>query len=139
MVAVNMSVLPIPFGISLMLVAANHWNPVLIALVGSLGASIGEFTSYFFGYLGKRFSIDENLMGYRLIRGWIGKYGIWAIALLSFQPIFPFEIGGFIAGLAKMPVQKFFPAIWLGKFPKYLILIFLGRAILRILHLPQIN
>jgi uncharacterized membrane protein YdjX (TVP38/TMEM64 family) len=139
MVAVNISVLPLPFGISLMMVAANHWNPFLVALVGSLGASVGEFTSYFFGYLGKKFSIDDNMIGYKLIRGWIVKHGFWTIALLSLQPLFPFEIGGFIAGLAKMPIHKFFPAIWLGKFPKYLILVFLGGAVLRILHLPQIR
>ena len=136
---VNLSILPLPFGISVMLIAAAHWNPILVALAGSLGASVGEFSSYFFGYLGKRFSIDENMIGYKLIHGWIDRWGFWAIALLSFQPILPFEIGGFIAGLAKMPIHKFFPAICLGKFPKYLILIYLGGAVFRILHLPQVT
>jgi uncharacterized membrane protein YdjX (TVP38/TMEM64 family) len=139
MIAVNLSVLPLPFGISLMLVASSHWNPFLVALVGSLGASIGEFSSYFFGYLGKKVSIDENMIGYKLIHSWIMKHGFWTIAVLSFQPILPFEIGGFIAGLAKMPIHKFFPAIWVGKFPKYLLLIFLGNAILHVLHLPEIK
>jgi uncharacterized membrane protein YdjX (TVP38/TMEM64 family) len=131
---VNLSVLPLPFGVSVMLVAAEHWNPVLVALFGSLGASLGEFSSYFFGYLGKRISIEENTPGYKTMRGWITKYGIWAIALLSFQPVLPFEIGGFIAGVARMPIRLFFPAIWLGKFPKYLLLVYLGAGLMRHIH-----
>ena len=136
---INLSVLPLPFGISIMLVAAAHWNPILVALFGSLGASLGEFSGYFFGYLGKRISINENTTGYKLVQAWIRKYGMWAIALLSFQPVLPFEVGGFIAGLARMPIHQFLPAIWIGKFPKYLILIYLGSTILHFFHLPHIS
>ena len=136
---VNLSVLPLPFGVSIMVVAAAHWNPVLVALFGSLGASLGEFSSYFFGYLGERISINENTPGYKLVQTWIRKYGIWAIALLSFQPVLPFEVGGFIAGVAKMPIRLFLPAIWIGKFPKYLILIYLGSTIMHFSHLFHIS
>jgi len=131
---VNLSVLPLPFGVSIMLAAAAHWNPILVALFGSLGACLGEFSGYFFGYLGKRISIDENMLGYKMVHGWIIKYGMWAIAFISFQPIIPFEIGGFIAGVAKMPVHRFLPALWIGKFPKYLILIYLGNTLMH--HIP---
>ena len=134
---VNVSVLPVPFGISIMLVAAAHWNPILVALFGSLGASLGEFSSYFFGYLGKRISIDENMLGYKMIHRWIMKYGMWAIAFISFQPVIPFEIGGFIAGVAKMPIRQFLPALWIGKFPKYLILIYLGNMLMH--HIPLLQ
>ena len=98
LLAVNLSILPLPFGVSIMLAAATQWNPALIALAGSLGASLGEFSGYFFGYLGKKISIDENTPGYKLIHNWILRYGMWAIALLSFQPILPFEVGSFHRG-----------------------------------------
>src|SRR5512136_2124426 len=58
---INVSAIPLPFGVALIIVASQHWNPVLVALCGSLGASLGEFSSYFFGYLGKRISISDNL------------------------------------------------------------------------------
>ena len=134
LVVVNVSGLPLPFGVSLMLVASQHWHPALVALAGSLGSSLGEFSTYFFGWVGERLSINESTPGYKLVQSWIRKYGMWAIALLSFQPVIPFELGGFIAGLAKMPVAQFLPAIWIGKFPKYLLLIYLGDAVLR--HTP---
>jgi membrane protein YqaA with SNARE-associated domain len=130
--AVNLTLLPLPFGISIMLVAAEYWNPVLVGLAGSLGASLGEFSGYFFGFLGKKFSIDENTAGYKLVHDWVCKYGMWAIAFISFQPVIPFDIGGFVAGITRMPLVKFLPAVWIGKFPKYLIFIFLGDTLTRV-------
>ena len=128
----NVSFFPLPFGVALMLVAAAHWNPVLVALAGSVGASIGESSGYFFGVLGKKIAINEKTPGYQMVHNWIDRYGMWAIAFISFQPILPFELGGFIAGVAHMPFKKFLPAIMIGKFPKYLILVFAGNYIIHI-------
>ena len=131
--AVNISLVPLPFGISIMVAASAHWNLVLVALVGSAGASLGEFSGYFFGYIGKRVAVKDDDPGYQMMHRWIKKYGLWAIALLSFQPILPFEVGGFIAGIARMPIARFIFAIWLGKFPKYLLLIMLGNKLVQFL------
>jgi uncharacterized membrane protein YdjX (TVP38/TMEM64 family) len=130
---VNLSVVPLPFAISLMIAASMRWNPVLVALSGSLGASLGEFSSYMLGYFGTRVAIHQEVVGYKLVQRWIHRWGIWAIALLSFQPILPFEIGGFIAGLTKMPIHKFLPALWAGKFPKYLILVYGGKELIHLI------
>jgi uncharacterized membrane protein YdjX (TVP38/TMEM64 family) len=132
LVIVNLSfVIPIPFGVSLMLAAAAQYNPILVALAGAIGASLGEFSGYIFGALGKKVAIHESTPGYKMVQNWIDKYGMWAIAFISFQPIIPFEFGGFIAGLVRMPVKQFLPAVALGRFPKYLILIYAGTALLR--------
>jgi len=132
LIVVNLSVLPIPFGISILIAAAGMWNPVLVAFVGSLGSCIGESSSYYIGRIGKKIAIGDDVVGYKMVKRWVDKYGMWAIAFLSFQPIIPFELGGLVAGAMKMPFKKFFPALCIGKFPKYLILIFLGQAILHI-------
>ncbi len=126
----NLSAVPLPFAISLMVVAAMTWNPVLVALFGSLGATFGEFSSYIIGRFGGRIAISEKVAGYQTVQRWIQRYGAWGIAFLSFQPIIPFEIGGFIAGLARMPVHLFLPALWLGKFPKYLLLIYAALGLI---------
>ncbi len=134
---VNLSIIPLPFAISLMIFASMRWNPFLVALFGSLGASIGECSSYLAGYFGTKIAIHKEVKGYAMIQGWIKRWGVWAIAFLSFQPILPIEIGGFIAGLAKMPVQQFLPALCLGKFPKYLILIFAAKGIIHFIPLMR--
>jgi uncharacterized membrane protein YdjX (TVP38/TMEM64 family) len=132
LLVMNVSFFPLPFGVALMLVASSHWNPVLVALAGSLGASVGESSGYFFGALGKKLAIHEKTPGYQMVQNWINRYGMWAIAFVSFQPIIPFELGGFIAGVARMPFKRFLPAIMIGKFPKYLILVYAGNAIIHI-------
>ncbi len=119
-VVVNLSFVPLPFAVSVMIAAASKWDPLLVALFGSLGASLGEVSSYYVGLIGKKIAIPDEIRGYQLIQGWIRRYGVWAIACLSFQPVLPIEIGGLVAGTARMPISKFFPALWLGKFPQYI-------------------
>jgi uncharacterized membrane protein YdjX (TVP38/TMEM64 family) len=130
---INLSFIPLPIAVSLMIAAAAKFNPVLIALVCSFGACIGEMSGYYAGLLGKKIAFAGENRWYQLMKGWIDRWGFWAIAFLSFQPILPIEVGGIIAGAAKMPVKKFFPALWVGKFPKYLILIYAGLGLIRFL------
>ena len=135
-IVVNVSLIPLPFAISLMVLAATLWDPLLVVLSGSIGASIGEFSHYYLGIVGKNVAIPDTMAVYTLIQRWVTQHGIWAIALLSFQPILPFEIGGFIAGAAKMPLYKFMPAMWLGRFLKYIIIIFASLGALHIIISP---
>ncbi len=128
---VNLTIIaPVPFAASLMVAAATEWNPVLIALFASIGAAIGELSGYYAGYLGKKMGISENVAWYRRVERWIQRYGVWAIVFLSFQPIIPFDIGGMIAGAAKMPLHRFLPALWLGRFPKYIIITYAGIGVI---------
>jgi membrane protein YqaA with SNARE-associated domain len=113
-----------------MLAAAGQFNPILVALVCSLGACIGEMNGYYAGLLGKKIAFAGETKGYLLMKKWIDRWGFWAIVFLSLQPILPIEVGGIIAGATKMPVSKFFPALCLGKFPKYLILIYGGLGVI---------
>lgn len=136
-IVVNLSLVPLPFVVSLMIVAATRWNPLLVALAGSLGASIGEMSYYYLGFISKKVAIPDDIIGYKQVKGWIDKYGMWAIAFISFQPILPIEMGGLVAGLTKFPLYKFLIALWLGKFPKYIILIYTGAAVLHAIPMPH--
>jgi membrane protein DedA with SNARE-associated domain len=130
---INLSFIPLPLAVSLMIAAAGQYNPVMIALVCSVGACVGEMSGYYVGLLGKKVALANEGRGYQLMKRWIDKHGFWAIAFLSFQPVLPIEVGGIIAGAAKMPVAKFLPALWVGKFPKYIILIYAGLGLIRFL------
>lgn len=132
--ASNLTIIaPVPFAASIMVAAATEWNPVLITLFASIGAVIGELTGYYAGYLGKKLAISENVAWYGRIERWIQRHGVWAIIFLSFQPIIPFDIGGMIAGAAKMPLHRFLPAVWLGRFPKYIIITYAGIGLIHFL------
>jgi membrane protein YqaA with SNARE-associated domain len=129
---------PVYLHISLMIAAAQYWNPVLVALAASTGGALGETTGYYAGYLGKRIAQLENMPGYQRLVGWMKKYGPWGIFLISLQPILPFDVAGLLAGASKMPLWKFLLPCWAGRFPKYVLACYLGPAVLNILHLPSL-
>jgi membrane protein YqaA with SNARE-associated domain len=104
-----------------------------VALCAATGGSLGELSGYYAGRLGRKIAIPESIIGYKKIEHWVNRYGVFAIMLLAFQPVIPFDIGGLVAGAAQMPIYKFLPSLWIGKFPKYLILIYAGLGIFKFL------
>jgi membrane protein YqaA with SNARE-associated domain len=129
---------PVYIHVSIMIAAAQYWNPVLIALIASAAGALGETSGYYAGYLGKRIAQVENMPGYQRLVGWMNKHGPWGIFLISLQPILPFDIAGLLAGASRMPLWKFILPCWAGRFPKYLLACYVGPAVLNILHFPSL-
>lgn len=128
---------PVPFALSVMIAAAAQWNPVLVTLSAAVGACIGELSGYFAGYMGRKIVIPQSKLWHSRFERWIKKYGVWAIFGLALQPVLPFDIAGLVAGAAKMPLYKFMPALFAGRFPKYIIFVYLGVGMIH--HLPFLN
>ena len=130
----NLTVIaPIPIATAIMIAAATRWNPIAVSFFASVGGALGELSGYYAGYLGKRIAIAEEATLYRRISGWMQRYGLWAIVFLAFQPVLPFDIGGLLAGASRMPPDRFLLAVWVGKFPKYLIFSYSGMGVIRFL------
>ena len=131
----NLTLVPTgpPFATSIMIVAAAHWNPLMVALSASIGGTIGELSGYFVGYYGGKTSRVESTKLFSFVKRWMQKYGSLAIAVLAFQPILPFDIGGIIAGTSRMPLKKFIPALWIGKYPKYILICYAGVGVINVL------
>jgi len=121
----NLTVLaPVSVGTAIMLAAAKMYHPALIALFGAVGGTLGELGGYYAGSLGKQVLFKEYPEAYEKVTGWVKRYGMWAISFLAFQPILPFDMAGLVAGASRMPASRFLVACFLGKFPKYLIIIY---------------
>ena len=131
----NLTLVPAgpPFATSIMIVAATHWNPLFVALAASIGGTIGELSGYFVGYYGGKSSMVESTRFFGVVHRWMSKFGSWAIAILAFQPLIPFDIGGIIAGTSRMPLRKFIPALWIGKYPKYILICYAGVGLIDVL------
>ncbi len=130
----NMTIIaPVPFAVAIMVSAAREFNPVLVALCAATGGSLGEISGYYAGRLGKKIAIPDSFIGYKRIEGWVHKYGVLAISLIAFQPVFPFDVGGLIAGITRMPLHLFLPAVWIGRFPKYVLLTYAGLGLIHFL------
>jgi membrane protein YqaA with SNARE-associated domain len=129
---------PVYIHVSIMMAAAQYWNPALIALAASVAGALGEMTGYYAGYWGKRIAHLENAPGYDRLVGWMKRYGPWGIFLISVQPVLPVDIAGLLAGASKLPVWKFLVPCWAAKFIKYLVACYLGPALWNLLPLPPL-
>jgi len=124
---------PVPIATAIMIAAATRWNPIMVALAASIGGTLGELSGYYAGYLGKKIAVAEHIRGYNRVEDWMNQHGLWAIFFLALQPVIPFDIGGLVAGAARMPLQKFLPALWAGKLIKYIILCYSGIGLINFL------
>jgi len=102
------------------------FNPFLVGLIGALGTSIGNLTSYVLGLGGKE--ILENKYSKKLnsINKTFKKYGapIW-IFLVNVTPL-PDDIVGIFCGVIRYDFKKYFIAMFIGQLILSLILAYSG-------------
>lgn len=122
-------VFPAP-GMAVTMAVASMWNPVIVALIASIGAALGELTAYYAGYLGKKIIIDEQRRGYRVATRWMKRYGMWAVFFFALIPILIFDLVGLVAGALKLPVWQFFFATWAGRIPRSFIEAYIGAGVI---------
>ncbi len=130
-------VFPAPFLsfiLPLAVTLASQNNLVLVVLIYALGATGGEMMGYILGRGGKHILNKDDEWLHRKAEKWLARYGSWAIMVLTFQPIFPFDIVGIVAGTLRYPWWKFFIFCFLGRVPKYLFLISGGFELLKLLE-----
>ena len=87
-----------------------------------MGAAIGETTGYLAGYSGR--GIVEKVKLYDRLVGWLKRWGVFAIFVLSVVPFF-FDLAGIAAGALRFPYWKFFLACWLGRTVLYVVAVLL--------------
>lgn len=117
-------------GVAIIMVVAAKWNPAIVALVASVGGTIGELTGYYAGHVGRRIIVTEYRKRYEQAVSWMDRYGFWAIFLFALVPVFIFDLVGLAAGALRLPVWKFLLACWGGRIPRSLIEAYVGAGIL---------
>ena len=134
----NLTVIaPVAVGAAVMMTAADFYHPVVVALFAAAGGALGELGGYYAGSLGKKVIVNEYPEAYDRVAGWVNRYGVWAIWFLAFQPILPFDLAGLVAGASKMPAPRFLLACFLGKFPKYIILVYFFTQLTKVVPFLQ--
>ena len=117
-------ILPVP-GIATVIIGATIWSPLLVALAGGTGSTIGELAAYLAGV--GSYGAVRRVAGrsrwyvtwYSRLRGWIEARGMITIFIFAATPNPFFDIAGFAAGSMRYPLSRFTAACWLGKMVKY--------------------
>jgi len=126
---------PLPWE-AVVIAAGATMNPLLVGLVATVGATIGELSSYLVGYLGKRIIIDKYSEKYAGAESWMNRYGSFAIFLFALLPILLFDLIGIVAGASRFPLWKFILACFAGRLIRCLIEAYLGHGVFS--FLPQL-
>jgi len=87
-------------------------GPVMVGLVGGIGAGIGELAGYYVGFSGRGLVKDNRY--YKPVAAWMKRWGILTVFLLSIIPLL-FDVVAITAGILHVPLWKFFLACWLGR------------------------
>ncbi len=99
------------------------FGPIIVGLVGGIGAAIGETTGYIAGYSGRE--IVERRKMYGRVEGWVRRWGAPVIFLFSLVP-FVFDLVGIAAGALRFPFWRFILLCGLGRTLLYVVFITLA-------------
>jgi membrane protein DedA with SNARE-associated domain len=124
-VAGNVSIIiPVPFALVLY-AFGSVLDPLLLGIVGGVGSTMGEMSSYFLGRGGR--VLIEKRYGGRLdaVERLVDKHGMLAIFLVSLLPI-PDDLLLIPLGMMKYPAGKLIAAMLLGKTGMCLFLTYAG-------------
>jgi uncharacterized membrane protein YdjX (TVP38/TMEM64 family) len=102
-------------------------SPLLVGIIGGIGAGIGEMTAYVAGRAGRGLISRGNV--YNRVERWVKRWGWIAIFVLSIFP-FVFDIVGIIAGVMRVPAWKFYLACWAGRTVSYIVVAYVGSVII---------
>ena len=113
-------------GVAVLMAAAAKWNPAIVAIVASVGGTLGELTGYYAGHLGRKIIITDYRERYERAVSWMNRYGLWAIFVFALMPMLIFDLVGLAAGALRLPVWKFLLACWGGRIVRSFIEAYVG-------------
>lgn len=124
--------LPVPALLAVFL-AGQTLSPIVVAIVAALGMTLGEITGYLLGS-GSRMALaglsrEKQSKWDRWTgktRGFVNRFGAFAIAFLALIPNPLFDVAGAAAGAAGMPLWKFLGAVAVGRLAKTLLVAMAG-------------
>ena len=122
-------VLPSP-ALAAALQASRTLDPVAVGLVSGLAAGLGEATGYVAGRSGTEVArLRERPLGRRVER-YVHRWGILTVFVLAAIPLPLIDLGGIAAGVMGLGFWRFEAACIAGKTLRFLLVAFLGHALL---------
>lgn len=130
---VDSSFVPLPLpgitDIMVIVLAAQHHNWLLLILAASAGSALGGYLSYQVGQSGGMAFIEKRVPArtFKLVRDWIEKHAILAVALPAILPP-PMPLSPFVlaAGALKMSKKKFLTTFTASRVLRHSIAVWLG-------------
>lgn len=110
---------------------AKVFHPIVVTLVGALGTCIANLNDYaILGWLfrHKRVKKVREVQAYRKLLTFFDRYAFLTLSAAAFLPI-PIDVIRMLAISRAYSFWKYILATFVGRFPRYLILAYLGKEL----------
>ena len=121
---------PVPPDIFIVGASIFGLDPLICAVISTVGSTLGGITGYILGYkLGTPVFI--RLFGekyFRMGERFFEKYGIWGVVIAGFTPL-PYKVVAWLSGIFNMSILKFTVGTVIGRFPRFLLIAYFGHGV----------
>jgi membrane protein YqaA with SNARE-associated domain len=110
---------------------AKAFHPALVAFAGGIGTSIANLNDYaIVGWLfrSRRVKKVRDFSAYQRLLRFFDRYAFATLTVATFLPI-PIDVIRMLAISRAYPIWKYMAATFSGRFPRYLILAYLGKEL----------
>ncbi len=109
----------------------NLYPPIVVAVIASLGACLGDMLGFAFGHSGRQLT-KKKLNSHKIIRflkKYFHRHGVLIIFIIAIIPNPLFDAIGILAGAVNYPPLKFFAIMLAGRFLRYWLLAQVGAKL----------
>ena len=110
---------------------AKVFHPVLVAFIGAVGTCVANLNDYvILGWLfrHKRVKKIRDVSTYKRLLSFFDRYAFITLSVASFLPI-PLDVIRLLAISRAYSFSKYVAAAFVGRFPRYLIIAYLGKEL----------
>lgn len=106
------------------IVGGSIYPPLVVGLIASLGAALGDMVGYLFGFSGRKLTRKKLERNPKILflEKHFKKYGALIILIMAFIPNPIFDAIGIFAGVLNYSPIRFFVIMFLGRFLRYWLL-----------------
>ena len=106
----------------------NLYSPIIVAIVASFGACLGDMIGFGFGHSGRKLTkkkLDKHKT-VKFLEKHFHRHGALTIFIMAIIPNPLFDAVGILAGIVNYPALRFFTIMLIGRFFRYWVLAQLG-------------
>lgn len=117
------------FSLATVIAGGSVYNPILVAIIATLGGVLGDSISYLLGHSGKHIFIKREGKFFQAVARIFHKHGLIVIFIFALIPNPIFDALGILAGSTGYNFKKYMVAMFLGRIIRNIFLAYLGRAL----------
>ncbi|MEX2012770.1 MAG: VTT domain-containing protein [Candidatus Levyibacteriota bacterium] len=117
------------FSLATVVAGGSIYNPILVAIVATIGGVLGDSIGYLLGHSGRHIFVKKEGKFFQAVVRIFHKHGSIVIFVFALVPNPIFDALGILAGSTGFPIKKFIVAMFLGRLIRNIALAYVGNSL----------